>query len=163
MSEIVDLVDEENNIIGETDVETAHGQRQLHRVVGVLLFDENGDLCVQSGNEYDKFDLSVGGHVKQGETYEDAAQREMQEELGVDVLLVHVSTFLPVNNKLGHFWAIYQGRLPENWNFSPTEEVSSVTKMSLQEISEKMESSPELFTHGFVNVFNEFNRIKLGK
>ncbi len=160
MSELIDLVDTRNNVIGTADAETAHEQRQLHRVVGVFLFDLNGDLCLQDGNDYKKYDLSVGGHVRQGEAYEDAAQREMQEELGIRVPLVHISTFLPSNAKMGHFWAIYQGELPPDWKFSPTEEVSSVTKMSMEEIVEKLKSSPELFTHGFLNAFAEFNRLK---
>ncbi len=158
--ELIDLVDTQNNVIGTTDVEMAHKHRQLHRVVGVFLFDSNGDLCLQDGNDYKKYDLSVGGHVRQGEAYEDAAQREMQEELGIQVPLVHISTFLPSNAKLGHFWAIYRGELPSGWKFSPTEEVSSVTKMSMEEISEKLKASPELFTHGFFNAFTEFIRVK---
>ncbi len=160
MSEAIDLVDISNNVIGTTDVENAHKQKQLHRVVGVLLFDLKGNLYLQNGNKYNKYDLSVGGHVGQGETYEQAAHREMQEELGVEVPLIHMGTFLSSNAKLGHFWAIYQGELPLDWNSSPTEEVASVIKMNMQEVLEKLKLSPELFTHGFINVFNEFNRVK---
>jgi len=160
MSELIDLVDVNNNVIGTTDVATAHEQKQLHRVVGVLLFDSNGDLYLQNGNKYKKYDLSVGGHVGQSETYEKAAYREMQEELNINVPLVHITTFLPSTAKLGHFWAIYQGEIPIDWNFSPTEEVASVIKMNVQEVFNKLKLSPELFTHGFINVFTEFNRVK---
>ncbi|MBP7811219.1 MAG: NUDIX domain-containing protein [Candidatus Moranbacteria bacterium] len=162
MSELIDLVDKKNNVIGVTDAETAHAQKQLHRVVGVFLFDTDGGMYLQNGNKYNKYDLSVGGHVKQGESLGDAAQREMTEELGIQVPLTHVSTFLPSNNKMGHFWALYQGQAPAHWNFLPTEEVTSVIQMSTLEILEKLETSPELFTHGFINAFAEFNRIKNG-
>jgi isopentenyl-diphosphate delta-isomerase len=160
MAELIDLVDINNKVIGTTDVATAHQQKQLHRVVGILLFDSSGSLYLQNGNKYKKYDLSVGGHVGQGETYEQAAHREMKEELGVDVKLIDVSTFLSSNAKMGHFWRIYQGELPIDWNFLPTEEVASVIKMSTQELSKTLKLSPELFTHGFINVFNEFNRVK---
>jgi len=160
MSELIDLIDINNNVIGTTDVVTAHEKKQLHRVVGILLFDLNGDLYIQNGNDYYKYDLSVGGHVEKNETYEQAAYREMQEELGVKVPLVHINNFLPLNAKMGHFWAIYKGELPIDWNFSPTEEVTSVVKMSMKELSEKLKLSPELFTHGFINVFTEFKRFK---
>src|SRR3989344_5375786 len=160
MPESIDLVDTNNNVIGTTDVATAHELRQLHRVVGVFLFDSNGDLYLQNEGKYNKYDLSVGGHVQQGETYEEAAQSEMLEELAVQVPLIHISTFLPSNTKLGHFWAVYEGNLPSDWKFSPTEEVASVIKMSTQEIFLKLKASPELFTHGFTNVFTEFNRVK---
>lgn len=160
MPELIDIVDSANNVIGVTDVATAHSQKQRHRVVGVFLFDTNGNLYLQNGNKYHRYDLSVGGHVRQGETYKEAVQREMREELSVEVPLVHISTFLPVNAKLGHFWAIYQGTAPIGWEFIPTEEVPSVITMSMQELSLKLESSPELFTHGFINTFAEFNRIQ---
>ena len=112
MAELIDLVDINNKVIGTTDVATAHQQKQLHRVVGILLFDSSGSLYLQNGNKYKKYDLSVGVHVGQGETYEQAAHREMKEELGVDVKLIDVSTFLSSNAKMGHFWRIYQGELP---------------------------------------------------
>lgn len=160
MLELIDLVDKQNNVIGVTDVETAHTQKQLHRVVGVFLFDTRGNLYLQNGNKYNKYDLSVGGHVKQSETFDEAVQREMGEELGIQVSLTHVSTFLPLNNKMGHMWAIYQGEAPTDWNFSPTEEVASVIQMNIPEILEKLEISPELFTYGFINAFAEFNRAK---
>lgn len=100
--ELIDLVDQDNNIIGVTDVETAHEKKQLHRVVGIFLFDTKGNMCLQNGNKYNKYDLAVGGHVQQGETYDEAAQREMQEELNVDVPLTHLSTFLPENARMAH-------------------------------------------------------------
>lgn len=158
MSEIIDLVDTNNSVIGATDVETAHAQRQLHRVVGVFLFDSSGDILLQSKTKHEKYDLSVGGHVKRGESYHDAAQREMREELNVNVPLTHLSTFLPKNHKLGHFWAIYLGKLPSNWQFSPTEEVKVIVKMSMQELLSTSKSSPQLFTHGLLNTLPEFNR-----
>lgn len=160
MSESIDLVDIHNKVIGVTDVATAHEQKQLHRVVGILLFDLNGNLYLQNGNKYNKYDISAGGHVRQGETYDQAAHREMKEELDADVQLIHISTFFSKNSKMGHFWEIYQGELPFDWNFSPTDEVASVIKMSMQEVFEKLKLSPELFTNGFINVFTEFNRVK---
>lgn len=163
MSETIDLVDTNNNIIGTTDVETAHSERQLHRVVGVFLFDSNGDLWLQDKTKHQKYDLSVGGHVKQGESYKNAAQREMQEELNVNVPLTHLSTFLPINAKLGHFWAIFTGETPSDWRFSSTEEVKAIIRMNMQDIIKKTQSSPELFTHGFLNALAEFNRVKSQK
>lgn len=162
MSELIDLVDRGNNVVGTTDVETAHAQKQLHRVVGVFLFDSSGNMLLQADNSHQKYDLSVGGHVKQGEEYYNAAQRETQEELGVQVPLIHLSTFIPTNAKLGHFWALYRGELPLDWEFLPTNEVKSVIKMSAQDIDAKINASPEIFTHGFLNAFAEFSRIKTG-
>ena len=115
-TEIVDIVNKENNVVGMTDVDTAHNEKLMHRVAGVFVFSPDGDLYLQTGNKYEKLDLSVGGHVQKGESYEQAAQREMHEEIGLNVALTHVSTFLPKEARLNHFWAIFtaNGRYPKN-------------------------------------------------
>lgn len=37
-TELVDIVDEQNNIVGVSDVATAHEQRLRHRVAGFVVF-----------------------------------------------------------------------------------------------------------------------------
>ncbi len=158
--EYIDLIDENNNVIGITDVKTAHKKKQYHRVVAVLLFDSKDKLILQSGTKYNKLEMSVGGHVIHGESYEDAVHREMFEEIMVKTKLSHLSTFLPENNKMGHFWSIYEGYVPEDWEFKETEEVKSIVKVSLEEVFKKIKEEPELFTHGSLNIINEYKKVK---
>lgn len=159
-TEIVDIVDRKNNIIGSADVATAHDKKLMHRVVGVFVFDVNGNLYLQKGNKYRKLDLSVGGHVQKGETYKDAAQREMLEELGLATPLNHVSTFLPRHARLNHYWGIFTATAPQDWEFKETEEVSSLEKIGLAEVKKMIQMEPDLFTHGFINTMTELIRIK---
>jgi len=159
-TEIVDIVDEKNNIIGSVDVATAHDKKLMHRVVGVFVFDIHGDVYLQKGNKYGRLDLSVGGHVKQGETYEKAAQREMFEEIGLTAPLQYVSIFLPKEARLNHYWAVFMTVAPDDWQFKSTEEVSSLEKISLAKIKEMMRTEPDSFTHGFMNTMNELIRVK---
>lgn len=159
-SEQIDVVDENNNVVGTTDAETAHTQKLRHRIVGVFVFDVDGNLYLQTGNKYEKYDLSVGGHVKKGESYKDAARREMFEEVGLQVPIEHVSTFLPTDARLNHYWSIYTATAPQDWKFTETEEVQSLAKMNLTDIVAAMNSTPEKFTHGFINAMKEFMRIK---
>ena len=158
-TEIVDIVDEKNNVVGSADVETAHDKKLIHRVVGVFVFNINGDLYLQKGNKYGKLDLSVGGHVQKGETYEDAAQREMFEELGLAAPIQHIVTFLPTEARLGHYWAIFTATAPVDWNFKETEEVSSLKQVGMTRIKEMMQKEPDSFTHGFRNTIVELIRV----
>ncbi len=159
-SEIIDIVDKNNNVIGESSVDIAHRDKMMHRVAGVFVFDVHGNLYLQKNFETGKFDLSVGGHVQKGESYESAAKREMFEEIELDVPISHVSTFLPKDAKLNHYWAIYTATAPEGWNFKETEEVKLLEKMNMSMVVEMVKSSPWAFTHGFINTINELIRIK---
>ena len=159
-TEIVDIVDNDNNIIGSASVLEAHNKRLLHRAVGIFVFDIDGSLYIQTGNKYNRLDLSVGGHVQQGETYESAAKREMLEEIGLDVPMQPVTTFLPTDARLGHYWRLYTATAPKEWKFSATEEVSALSKMDMNVIKNDMKLNPESFTHGFMNVMTEMLRVR---
>ncbi len=94
--EYFDIIDESGNIIGKAARAECHGNNSLaHRVVHVLVFNSNGQLFLQK-RSLDKFiqpgkwDTSVGGHLDLGETFEQAVDREMKEELGINAPLKHM-------------------------------------------------------------------------
>ena len=158
-TEIIDIVDKNNKVVGLTDVKTAHEQKLMHRVVGVFVFDvDDGELYLQTDNKYGKLDIAVGGHVRKDETYESAAQREMYEEIGLHTPLQHISTFLPENAQLNHYWTIYKTIAPFAWKFKETEEVKALQKRGMSNIISMMKSNPDLFTHGFMNAMKELIR-----
>lgn len=160
-TDIIDVIDKNNNVVGSTDVKTAHEQKLTHRVVGVFVFNADDDeLYLQTDNKYGKLDIAVGGHVQKGETYESAAQREMHEEIGLKTPLQHISTFLPENTRLNHYWAIYKTIAPSTWKFKETEEVKALQKRNMPNIISMMKSNPDLFTHGFMNAMKELIRVK---
>lgn len=136
--EYIDLVDKNNNVIGITTAKIAHKKKQIHRVAGILLFDDLGNVVLESGTKYNLIELSVGGHVRRGESYEEAAHREMFEEVGVVTELEHLFTFLPVNNKMGHFWGVFRGKIPTDWEFKETEEVKNVIKINFKVFLKKL-------------------------
>jgi isopentenyl-diphosphate delta-isomerase type 1 len=87
--EILDLVDDDDRVIGQAARSDVHGNPALlHRVVHVLVFDGRGRIFLQKrADDKDvqpgKWDTSVGGHVDSGEEREAAARRELSEELGI--------------------------------------------------------------------------------
>ncbi|TVQ20519.1 MAG: NUDIX domain-containing protein [Spirochaetaceae bacterium] len=89
VSEVFDVVDEYDRVVGRALRSRVHGDPSLiHRVAHVLVFDSAGRLYLQKrADDKDvqpgKWDTSVGGHVDAGEEYRDAAVREMREELGI--------------------------------------------------------------------------------
>lgn len=89
MEEVFDIVDRDDNIIGKATRKQVHGNPALiHRVIHILIFNPAGDWFLQQRNwekdtEPGKWDTGVGGHVDTGETYTEAARRELEEELGI--------------------------------------------------------------------------------
>ena len=92
--ELLEIVDENDSVIGVKSRAECHGNPQYtHRVAHVLLFNSSGELLLQKRSmkkdlEPGKWDSSVGGHLEVGETYLQAALREMQEELGIEGVIV---------------------------------------------------------------------------
>lgn len=86
------VVDEQDRPIGEAPRREVHRDGLWHRVVGTLLVDsQSGDVLLQKrqsgrGLDDDQWDLSASGHVDPGEEYEEAACRELREEIGVDIV-----------------------------------------------------------------------------
>jgi isopentenyl-diphosphate delta-isomerase type 1 len=87
--EMLEIVDEEGRVIGLEPRSSCHGDPSLtHRAVHVFVRDRSGRLFLQKRAKTKKiqpgkWDTSVGGHLDPGESYEQAAERELHEELGV--------------------------------------------------------------------------------
>jgi isopentenyldiphosphate isomerase len=87
--EMLEIVDCSGLTIGIAPRSEIHGNPSLlHKVVHVLVFNDKGELLLQKRSlnkdvAPGKWDTSVGGHVSPEEDLITAAQREMEEELGV--------------------------------------------------------------------------------
>ncbi|MGD0476726.1 MAG: NUDIX domain-containing protein [Nitrososphaerales archaeon] len=86
--EEVDLVDEEDTVVGAATLRNCLEKGLLHRAVAVLVLRTNGKVLLQQRSKRDLWHpglwtLSCTGHVKSGEKYRDAAKRELDEELGL--------------------------------------------------------------------------------
>jgi len=98
--ELFIVVDKNDRVIGfKTRNECHHDKTLIHRTVGVLVFDDTGKILLQKRSRTKDMDpglwgISAAGHVTKGQDYEDAAHRELQEELGIDAPLAYISKYL---------------------------------------------------------------------
>jgi len=86
--ERVDLVDEQDQVVGQASRREVRQQNLRHRGVGILCWNRKGELYVHRRTETKDvfpglYDMFVGGVVGAGEAYADAARREVAEELGI--------------------------------------------------------------------------------
>ena len=86
--EIVTIVDEHNNVVGALPRKEMRARCLPHRSTYILVFNSLGHLFVQkrsmSKDVFPGFyDPVAGGVVLAGESYEEGARRELEEELGI--------------------------------------------------------------------------------
>ncbi|MFJ6572908.1 NUDIX hydrolase [Streptomyces sp. NPDC091292] len=108
--EVLDVVDADDRVVGRAPRGEVYARGLRHRCVFVRATDAEGRLFVHRRTPTklvfpSMYDLFVGGVVGAGETYDDAALREAEEELGV--------TGLPRPTYLFKF--LYEGDGGQSW------------------------------------------------
>ncbi|CAN5441174.1 NUDIX hydrolase [soil metagenome] len=88
--ELIDELDASGNVIGVTTRADMRARRLPHRCTYILVFNRRGELFIhQRTPTKDVFpsfwDVTVGGVVSAGETFDLGAVREGAEELGVAI------------------------------------------------------------------------------
>lgn len=166
MEEKIQYVDENDRPTGSGTREKAWAEGIPHRLVRVILRDENGKILSQRRSVNKKaypnrWTDSASGHVDEGEDYETAIHREMFEEIGVTTELQFLGTFLLVGEqdgvKVPVFNGVFEGAIPATTSIKPSEdEVSEVAWMGLDELKNSMKDNPDLYTPGFVETINRF-------
>ncbi len=91
--EMMDVVDENDVVIGTASKEDVYIKNLRHRIVHVLVFNTDGKMLLQLRAPQLTFcpnhwSTAVGGHIQAGETPEQAGIREYREELGTTSKLI---------------------------------------------------------------------------
>ncbi|GAA0328967.1 NUDIX hydrolase YfcD [Morganella psychrotolerans] len=86
--EWVDVVDENNDVIGQSTRDQMRAENLRHRATYIVVHDGMGKILVQRRTQSKDFypgllDATAGGVVQQGENMLDSARREAEEELGI--------------------------------------------------------------------------------
>ena len=117
VEEILDLVDENDHVIGQKPRSAIYAEGLKNfRVVNAFVVNSEGKLWIPRRSAHKKLfplglDMSMGGHVESGESYDVAFGRELKEELGLDAqhisyaLLGHLS---PYQDNVSAFMNVYE-------------------------------------------------------
>ena len=97
-AEFLDVVNERDEVVGKATRGDIHAKQLWHRAVHILVFDASSNIYVQKRSlskdcSPGLWDTSAAGHVDSAETYLNAAQRELNEELSLpyDTVLKEVA------------------------------------------------------------------------
>jgi isopentenyldiphosphate isomerase len=96
--ELVDVIDEAGRTVGTVTRREMRARGLPHRCVYVLVFNRKGELFVHlrtaTKDVYPShWDVTVGGVLAAGETFDAGARREVAEELGIDAVPVPLFPF----------------------------------------------------------------------
>ena len=166
MSERIIFVDENDTPIGIGTREEAWANGIYMRIVRVVLKDEKGRILSQRRSSEKKsypnlWTDSASGHVDEGDTYDSAVIRELEEELGVSAELTFIGKFASkdvIGDKIIlEFNAVYEGTISSNSSFTLEEgEVSDTQWFELDTLKREMQNDPDSFTPGFKELINRY-------
>jgi isopentenyldiphosphate isomerase len=105
--ELLYHVAKDDSVLGSIERSKAHLEQTLHRSGMVFLVRSDGKILLQRRSPSSPFpgcwDSSSSFHVTFGETYEQAARRELKEETGVSAALTYLGKFtyhVPPENEI---------------------------------------------------------------
>lgn len=114
VDELVERVDDQDRVLGVVvSRRQAVQEGWLHRVAVTVCRDERGRILVHRRSEQlwrfpGLYEAVVGGAVDVGESYEQAASRELAEELGIRVLPSLLFTFLNRSGLSPHWLGVHE-------------------------------------------------------
>jgi isopentenyl-diphosphate delta-isomerase len=153
----ITIVEKNDTLIGYEKYPKAIAKGLIRRVSCVFVFDTEGKILIQKRSANVRcphlFDCSAGGHVDEGESYKDAALREMQEELGITAPLQEVVVSYRTAES---FNAVYKALVPYNTSIEfNDEEISSVAWVTLKEIDSMVLQQQPVCVDSFIQIWND--------
>lgn len=146
----------------------AHQKALLHRCFSILIFNSKNELLIQQ-RALDKYHCpgiranACCSHQRQGESTLDAAHRRLQEELGFDCPLEEKFHFVYkaefdnglTEHEFDHVLVgNYDGEVLPN-----PEEVVNYKRVSLEELDQELQNSPEKYAVWFKIILEKWRGI----
>jgi len=160
------VVDKNDRILRAASRSEVHANNLRHRAVHILIFNRSGDVYLQQRSRWKdrhplKWDSSAAGHVGAAENYDETAQRELEEELGISVPLKKISK-LPASERTDwEFVWLYRGKVAGE--FSPNRtEIDTGAFFPEPIIDGWIAARPEDFATGFIECWKVYRQENCG-
>lgn len=158
--EILDLVDDNDNVIGQEERTIAlKNNRKNIRVINIFVYTSDNRIIVplRSSNRRifpNCYDFSVGGFVTSGDGYEKTAYKELEEELGITgVKLEELGYFHPEELGTACFSKLYKLVYDGVLNYD-RDGITDIFYLTEKEIKEMINNNPEKFKDDYIKLFN---------
>jgi isopentenyldiphosphate isomerase len=163
--EILDVVDKDDQVIGQRSRAELYAEGMSNfRVINAFLKNEQEQIWIPRRTAHKRLfplclDVSVGGHVSNGERYIEALRREVKEELNLDLDNVpwrFVGRLTPHENGVSAFMKVYEMRLNQTPRYNVNDFVEYFW-LSPEAVLDKIQSGepakddlPRLIQHFYI-------------
>src|SRR5690606_5642587 len=158
MVEKVILVNEQDEPIGLMEKIEAHQKALLHRAFSVFVINDQKEIMLQQRAEHKYhspllWTNTCCSHQREGESNIEAGKRRLREEMGLEVELKEVFSFIykaPFDNgltehELDHVMIGYSNQIPQ---INP-DEVHDWKWISIEDLRVDMQKNPQHYTEWF--------------
>jgi len=165
MVEKVILVNEQDEPIGLMEKIEAHQKALLHRAFSVFVINDQKEIMLQQRAEHKYhspllWTNTCCSHQREGESNIEAGKRRLREEMGLEVELKEVFSFIykaPFDNgltehELDHVMIGYSNQIPQ---INP-DEVHDWKWISIEDLRVDMQKNPQHYTEWFKIIFDKF-------
>ena len=159
--EVINLANEEDYPVDVAVRGEPIPEGRCSMIAGVFLFNTKGNIILQKvalskKTDPGKWSYSAAGHVDAGETYEQAALRELSEEMGIKATKIDFlgKDYTLKNGKPRAFHHVFKVISDDKITFEPTE-VAEVKEWTLPELKEQIGTHPEQFKDIFAKIFTK--------
>ena len=168
MEENVVLVNEENEELGLMPKLEAHEKGLLHRAISILIYNSKGEMLIQqrAKTKYHWpmiWSNAVCSHPRAGESFQEAADRRLLEELGIICSLSETYRFVyqAKDEQTGliehEYDVVFVGEHNGDVSFNP-DEVHAVQWITLIELKQDIENQPEKYSFWFKEILKMIDK-----
>lgn len=162
----IQIVDDKDQPVGSATVFEAQDQGLYHRIARVMIEDPRRRVLLQKRQATkltypDCWDNSASGHVDFGETYEQAAARELYEEMGIKGFPLMETKYYQTEHVfnglvLRRFNKLYTTTVPaETPIMIQDEEVSEAAWFTIAEVNNLITNYPDKVSDGLIEAFRQ--------
>ncbi len=156
----IDIVDDNDKVVGATARNSATHRSSNFRVVHVFVLDDQNQLLLsQLGsvrtNDPGLWGSSVAAHLWAGENYAHAAQRRLYEELGIKNPVQYVDTVRVSEGGRTKFAGLFRTSASNYVNREP-DHIATLRFEPLDDVIAEVSDHPERFTTTFRELLRRF-------
>lgn len=160
-TEYLDVLGDKGNKTGDSkSYDEVHEKGFIHRTVHVWILNSKGELLIQKRAKNRRaypghWDISTAGHISAGQTSLEAAQREVEEELGIKISeskfeclfsleshsVLNSGTY--VNNEFQDVYIVHTDLDPTSINLEKDGEVEQIRFVSIPEFKDIISGKSE--------------------